>query len=361
MANALDYVDWRGDLSFDTVPVNEIDKYIFTCIGKPDYTGIIPADDKTVTVNEAVGSYFATHEDAGDKLGLIASASTLPMLRKIALSDRFRDIKLSGFINKIVVEKTEQFSALTVFSPDGVKYVSFRGTDDTIVGWKENCELAVKEVGPAQSDAKAYLEWAAETYDGPIIVCGHSKGGNLAVYAACTVSEEIQDRILEVNCYDGPGFMPAFLETEGYKRMKDKITTFVPYMSIVGMLLTQVGRLDVIQASDAGAAGHDGFTWDVFRDRFIHCPELSDASKIFNAAIDEAIADMDSDERRELVEEIFDVLTSTGAFTLSEFSEQSLRKSLELANQFRKAPELRSFLLSLAEKGIKSARNKKSL
>ena len=175
------------------------------------------------------------------------------------------------------------------------------------------------------------------------------------------MSEEIQDRILEVNCYDGPGFMPAFLETEGYKRMKDKITTFVPYMSIVGMLLTQVGRLDVIQASDAGAAGHDGFTWDVFRDRFIHCPELSDASKIFNAAIDEAIADMDSDERRELVEEIFDVLTSTGAFTLSEFSEQSLRKSLELANQFRKAPELRSFLLSLAEKGIKSARNKKSL
>lgn len=127
------------------------------------------------------------------------------------------------------------------------------------------------------------------------------------------------------------------------------------------MLLTQVGRLDVIQASNAGATGHDGFTWDVFRDRFIHCPDLSDASKIFNAAIDEAIADMDSDERRELVEEIFDVLTSTGAFTLSEFSEQSLRKSLELANQFRKAPELRSFLLSLAEKGIKSARNKKAL
>ena len=158
MANALDYIDWRGDLSFAAVPVNEIDKYIFTCIGKPDYTGIIPADDKTVTVNEAVGSYFATHEDAGDKLGLIASASTLPMLRKIALSDRFRDIELSGFINKIVVEKTEQFSALTVFSPDGVKYVSFRGTDDTIVGWKENCELAVKKVVPAQLDAKAYLE-----------------------------------------------------------------------------------------------------------------------------------------------------------------------------------------------------------
>ena len=361
MANALDYVDWRGDLSFDTAPVNEIDKYIFTCIGKPDYTGIIPADDKTVTVNEAVGSYFATHEDAGDKLGLIASTSTLPMLRKIALSDRFRDIKLSGFINKIVVEKTEQFSALTVFSPDGIKYVSFRGTDDTIVGWKENCELAVKEVVPAQLDARAYLEWAAATYDGPIIVCGHSKGGNLAVYAACTVSEEIQDRILEVNCYDGPGFMPAFLETDGYKRMQDKITAFVPYVSIVGMLLTQVGRLDVIQASNAGATGHDGFTWDVFRDRFIHCPDLSDASKIFNAAIDEAIADMDSDERRELVEEIFDVLTSTGAFTLSEFSEQSLRKSLELANQFRKAPELRSFLLSLAEKGIKSAKNKKAL
>ena len=175
------------------------------------------------------------------------------------------------------------------------------------------------------------------------------------------MSEEIQDRILEVNCYDGPGFMPDFLETEGYKRMKDKITTIVPYVSIVGMLLTQVGRLDVIQATGAGATGHDGFTWDVFRDRFIHRPELSEASKIFNAAIDEAVEDMDSDERRELVEEIFDVLTSTGALTLSEFSEQSLRKPLELANRFRKAPELRSFLLSLIEKSIKSARNSKKL
>ena len=83
MANALDYVDWRGDLSFDTVPVNEIDKYIFTCIGKPDYTGIIPADGKTVTVNEAVGSYFATHEDAGDKLGSLHRQARCPCCAKL--------------------------------------------------------------------------------------------------------------------------------------------------------------------------------------------------------------------------------------------------------------------------------------
>lgn len=354
MANTLDYIDWRGDLSFEAAPVNEIDKYIFACIGKPDYTGIIPADNNPVSIKYAVDGYFASHGD-DDKLGLIASAKTLPMLKKAAVSRRYEGVRISGFINKIVVEKTEQFSALTV-QADGINYISFRGTDDTLVGWKENCELAVLDSVPAQRDALAYLEWAADTYKGPLVVCGHSKGGNLAIYAASLASPEVQDRIIAVYSYDGPGFRSEFLEDIGYKRIADKVTTVVPYKSIVGMLLTQAGRLDVIQTETAGVTGHDGFTWDVCRDGFIHAPELSDMSKVFRTSIAETLSTMDTEDRRELVEEIFDVLGSTGAFTLSEFSDQNLRQAFELAKNFRKAGELREFMMKLVEKSLRQAR-----
>lgn len=356
MSDILDYIDWRGDLSFDAAPVNEIDKYIFACIGKPDYTGIIPADTQSISIKDAVDGYIGGHPDDGDKLGLVASAKTMPALRKLAESERYSRIRLSGFINKVIVEKTEQFSALTVRA-NGINYVSFRGTDDSIVGWKENCQIAVRRSVPAQRDALAYLNWAAENYDGPIVVCGHSKGGNLAIYAACKAPQAVQDRIMEVWSYDGPGFQDDFLQSEGYKRMECKITTLVPYKSVVGMLLNQAGRLDIVSSETAGVAGHDGFTWNVGRDRFCHANELSDFSKVFRASIRETLGGMDTEDRAELVEEIFDVLTSTGAFTLSDFTEQSMKHSLEMAKQFRKATELRSFISSLIEKSLKEAKS----
>lgn len=355
MADVLDYIDWRGDLSFDAAPVNEIDKYIFACIGKPDYTGAIPSDTQSVSIKSAIDAYFALHPDDGDSLGLVASAKTMPALRKIAESERYSRIRLSGFINKVLVEKTEQFSALTVRA-NGINYISFRGTDDSIVGWKENCEIAVKDNVAAQRDALAYLIWAAENYDGPIVVCGHSKGGNLAIYAAAKAPKPVQERVIEVWSYDGPGFQPNFLQSEGYSRIKHKVTTLVPYKSVVGMLLNQAGQLEIVSSDTSGVAGHDGFTWNVKRDSFDHTSELSDFSKIFRTSIGETLDSMGPDDRKELVEEIFDVLTSTGAFMLSDFTEQNLRQSLEMAKQFRKASELKSFIFKLIEKSIKQTK-----
>lgn len=354
MANVLDYIDWRGDLSFKASPINEIDKYIFACIGKPDYTGIIPADSSTISLKAAVDGYFAANPDE-DKLGVIASAMTLPMLKKIAVSPRYSSVRLSGFINKVSVENTEQFSAVTVHVGD-INYIAFRGTDDSIVGWKENCQLAVKDTVPAQRDALDYLKWAAKAYESPMIVCGHSKGGNLAIYAASNAPEEVQNRILEVYGYDSPGFNVDLLNSDGYKRIQSRITTVVPDKSIVGMLLNQAGRLDVVQAKEAGVVGHDGLTWDVTREAFIRADDLSDMSKVFRASIAETLAGMDTEGRGELVEEIFDVLTSTGAFTLTEFSEQNMRQSLETANNFVKAGEIRSFIFKLIEESLKQAR-----
>jgi len=354
MANCLDYIAWRGDLNCAERPVNEVDRMLFSIVGKPDYTGIIPGDGEGIRLEDAVEQYLGAHEDQR-KIGLLGSPLLLSVLRSMADAERYRNIRLSAFVNKVLTEEEEQFSALTVSGPEGVNYISFRGTDDSLIGWKENCELAVQESVPAQRDALAYLERAAEVHCGPLVVCGHSKGGNLAVYAACGASPEIQDRILAVYSYDGPGFQENFRKKPGYLRMEDRIVTYVPQKSIVGMLLHCAGTQRIVSTDAGGAAAHDVFNWDVDRENMLPAEELSGLSRRFHFAMNEALDQMTPEERRELVEEIFDVLYSTGAFMLSDFTEQTLRKTLELAKQFRKAPELRAFLLSLSEITLKDA------
>ena len=347
MADVLDYIDWRGDLSFEVSPVNEVDKYIFACIGKPDLTGIIPPGRESIGIRDAVAGFFAANPDIGDRMGLISSVKTIPALKKLMSAERYKRLRLAGFVRKLDFERTEQFSALTVIAPDGTNYVSFRGTDDSIVGWKENCELAVRSGVPAQLDALDYLAWAAESFPGPICVCGHSKGGNLAVYAASLAPPEVQERICEVISYDGPGFMDDVLCSEGYRRICGRVTTVVPSRSLVGMLLSPAGTLEVVSSAKGGVAGHDGFNWDTLPQGFAHCSEVCEGSQVFRSAIAETLEDMDVSERSELVAEIFEVISCTGAVSLSDFTEQTLNQGFELAKSFSKAGEIRGFALRL--------------
>ena len=354
MANCLDYISWRGDLSCELSKVNEVDRMLFSVVGKPDYTGIIPASGEAISLENAVEQYLDEHANQ-TKIGLLGSPLLISVLRKMADSERYRNIRLTSFVNKVLTEEEEQFSALTVSAPDGVSYISFRGTDDSLVGWKENCELAVQNSVPAQRDALAYLRRASELCEGPLVVCGHSKGGNLAVYAACCAEAEIQDRILAVYSYDGPGFQESFMTSDGYLRMESRIITYVPQRSIVGMLLNTAGKQSVVFSGEGGVAAHDVLNWSVDRNGLIPGEELSALSSSFHLAINETLDGMAIDERQELVEEIFDLLYSTGASMLSDFSEGTLRKTLEMAKHFRKASELHAFLLRLSEITLKSA------
>lgn len=350
---AMDYVKWRGDLSFDVSPVNEIDEMLFACIGKPNYGYIFPESGEAITLKEAVDKYLYLRGES--KMGVFTSKQLLDLLKMMADSVRYGGLLLSGFINRIRPDVTEQFSALTVHGPNNTLYVTFRGTDDTLVGWKENCELAICETIPAQRDALAYLETQAKLFDGEIVVSGHSKGGNLAVFAACSVSDDVRKRILRAISYDGPGFLPAFFSKDGYSQMRSRIITYVPYRSIVGMLMQDAGNLTVVACDEYGVNAHDLLLWQVASGGFVKLPELSKFSVVFNSAIDMTLDGMDNVERKVLIDEIFDVLYSTGAFQLSDISDSTFTQLLEMANHFRKAPMLRSFLLTLSELYLKGA------
>lgn len=348
MARINDYLDWRGDLEFRHSPFNEVDNYILSKIGTIDYSDIVPASD-SVPIKEAIASVISKSRTA---VPTLTSKAIVPCILRLPDLERYSSLRLWGFESKLIPEETEQFSGLTIILPDDTLYVSFRGTDDTIVAWKEDFLLGVQDSVEAQSDAASYLTRAALLFDGPIIVGGHSKGGNLAVFAAANAPEEIQRRIIAVYNNDGPGFSADFLSSEGYLRIRDKLTTIISQHSIVGTLLEQ-DRIKVVKTDAFGIAAHDGFTWNVMGTAFVRAPALSRASQAFDNAIKDTLSGMDTEDRREFVDDFFSVLYSTGANTISDFSRNRLQKTLEIAKSLKSEKSVRKFVSQTLEQMIR--------
>ncbi len=353
MATVLDYLDWRGDLSFCDDPFNEVDNFICSQLGTPDFSLIIPEGRREITLEDAVGIYTALWGERGDKLGVLASPMVLPLLRKCVGTVRFGEVKLSHFVNIVDEEKVEQFSAVCVHLCDERCYVAFRGTDDSIMGWKEDFLLAVLDQVPAQKDALDYIQTVAEDVEGELILGGHSKGGNLAFYAAIHAPEEIQTRISAVYNNDGPGFRESVMHTPGYARMADRLFTIVPQHSVVGVLLEQTGHPTIVKSLRAGAEAHDGFNWDLLGKRFTRCEDFSRSGKALREALDRAISGMDQQQRHEFVDIFFDLLTSTGARTLTELLEQGKRTTLSLLAKSRKYPTVYRFFRDVVETALR--------
>ena len=347
MADLFDYMDWRGDLDFQHSPANEADAYIISKIGCPDLTGFVPGNEQEALLPEVVEAYRAHAESNGITREIATSQRVLDSFFRLPSVPRFCSLKLSGYRRINDLDNTEQFSALTVRIPDGVRFITFRGTDDNIFAWKENFRMSITDTIPAQEDALRYLRWAMDAYDGDFIVCGHSKGGNLAVYAASMLPHELQDRIVRVYSFDGPGFQDAFLEQEGYLRLLPKVHSLIPQNSIVGLLLSTGKAPELVTSNCFGAKAHDGFTWEVLGARFIRAEALSQSSAMFQKAMRETLSGMSMEERAAFIEDFFQIMTSTGAFTLTDLTEIKLRHALEIAQSLGQNKEVQRFALSL--------------
>lgn len=345
MATILDYLDWRGDLTFAQSPFNEVDNYILCKLGCPDFTGIIPADG-TLSIGEAVSRFDASLADAGDGefLGPLASPVMMNVIRRLPRTARFGSLTVADFISKIDPVAEEQFSALTILLPDGTRFVTYRGTGDTIISWKEDFLLSVEDVVPAQKDAAAYLLREASYGDGPLMLGGHSKGGNLAVYAALKAPEAIQARITGVYNNDGPGFRRDPRGTPEYARIKPVLHTLVSQHTVIGKLLYHEEDCIIVKCWPTGIAAHDGFNWEVLGTQFVRSPDYSFDSKAFEVALNETLEGMNDVERRDFVEDFFSIMTSTGATTLSDFNEHRFRQALELGGEMRRSDTVRKFL-----------------
>ena len=284
MANLLDYLDWRGDLTLEQAPFNEVDNLILAELSFVDFKGIVPppGEGDSVPLHQAAEAFFDTIP-AGETIdmGVLVPAAIPDMLRKMAASRRFRDMKLNCFVSWLDTEKAEQFAALTIETGDGLLYLSFRGTDDTLAGWKEDFLLACLPEIPAQKMAVQYVRDVARQYPRKRLrLGGHSKGGNLAVYAGGYAPGSVQKRIHAIWSNDGPGFHDDLLDLPEHQRVADRIVSIVPKSSVVGMLLEHEEDYTVVDSSQQGLMQHDGFSWEVLGDHFVKLRSVTKWSPI---------------------------------------------------------------------------------
>lgn len=332
MTNMLDYLSWRGDISLAASPFCEIDNIILAMLSFIDFSAVVPpsASAVPVTLAECLESSKKRFPD-GQYFGSIIPKDNNTLLELTASSERFRDTYVVAFRDEIDEGNVKQFAAVTFILPDNSLYVAFRGTDDTLVGWKEDFAMSYDAPTTSQKCAAEYLADVAAHHSGPIRIGGHSKGGNLSVYSAAFVPEEVQKRIVTVYNNDGPGFVPEIIDTDSYRAVADRIVTFVPQSSAVGILLKQTGKYSVIESTESnGVKQHNPYSWVVKGTRFRHLDSLSKQGKRHDEVLDEWIRSSTADERRKLTDTIFSVLESSGAKTLTDITESKLTSAASM-------------------------------
>ena len=328
MANILDYLSWRGDLTLAQSPFNEVDNLILAELSFVNFTGIVPGpgEGEGVPLHAAAEAFFRSHEGGDMGMGVLVPDEIPTLLRKMAECPRFREMKVNCFCDHLDVRKAEQFAAVTVELGDGSIYLSFRGTDDTIAGWKEDFLLGCQPEVPAQKKAVAYVKAVAAQYPRrKLMLGGHSKGGNLAVYGGIFVPLAIQRRISAVWSNDGPGFYGAVLETPQHARLEGRIHSIVPKSSVVGMLLEHEESYTVVDSDQTGLWQHDGFSWQVLGTGFVTLREVSRQGRRNDLALKEWVRRLPVDQREKFVDGLFEVLTASGATTLTDLKEDGFR------------------------------------
>ena len=267
MATLFDYLLWRGDLSFRASPFNEVDNLILAELSFVDFAEILPSDPSaSMTLRDAAEIYFSAERETQSAL-LVPEA--VPLLRAAAETERFSSLYLCGFERRTDVQCEAQFAAITFLLPDGEMFIAFRG--------------------------------------------------NLAVYSAAKCASVHRERIIRVYNNDGPGFSRAFLDSEGYTAIKDRIHTILPETSVVGMLLEQEGPYTVIKSRQNGIFQHDAFSWEVEGRSFIRVEDRSEGSKILDRTFKAWITAFTEEEREEFVDTVYQLISSaTDAETLPE-------------------------------------------
>ncbi len=247
-------------------------------------------------------------------------------IKRVITSNRYKDIESCFYVEDTndLIEK--QFSAITFLLPNNTMYISFRGTDSTLTGWKEDFNMAFMLPVPAQKEALNYVEKITKLIPRKFYIGGHSKGGNLAVYAGCNLSNNISTRIIKIYSHDGPGFIKEFLTTSNYQSIKDKIEKIVPSSSIIGMLLYTNENYKIIKSSARGILEHDPFSWIINGNNFIILKKLSDGTVFTNKVINDFLSSLSKKEREIFIDSLFTVLKSTNLTTLDEISKNFIVK-----------------------------------
>ena len=328
MANVNDYLNWRGDIPFSELPPCEVDALVFSLLSYINFDGIVPTGGEGITVRDAIEAYVEKYPTRKDRyLGLIMIDEISDVFLRLADCPRYADVRMFDYVNEVCETCEMQFSAVSFDISDGEIFIAFRGTDDNIVGWKEDFKLSFLEVVPSHKRAVEYVKKVDGDKRGKLYFGGHSKGGHLAVWSAVHSQKRIRNRTVAVYSLDGPGFLPHVLESDNYKEMAGRITTLLPQSSLVGLLLDNDRNFKIIKSRKSGVFQHNPMYWEVLGGQFVRLPQLSAQGLKNDTVLRERLAALTLEDKERFTEVIFDVIGTTGAKTLSELNASKIKNA----------------------------------
>ena len=339
MGNIEDYLKWRGDITFDMDPFNEVDNLLLSEIAYIDFGGIVSESrSEVISLKNACKKFFELHTKE-EVMDSIMNIRVAPFFMEYMLeTKRFEKLKLCAYINEIDNDTQVQFSAVTFMVPDGTFYVAFRGTDASMIGWKEDFNMSYLWETPGQKRAVEYLDENFRLSKKPLRVGGHSKGGNFAVFASAFCQESVQKRIINVYTNDGPGFRDEVLSSEGYNRILPKIISIVPEQTLIGLIQGNKLKHIYVKSSVKGIMQHDATTWQVIGNHFEYAARSTE-SDILDATIADWLSGISDEKRAKFVDILFEILMAGGANTADEFVSGGFKNLNEVMKSMRDLDE----------------------
>lgn len=319
MGTILDYLREYGDYSLEEKPFSDVDSLVISQLAYLKFDGIVPGPEEErppVSLQEIAAHADYDHLYADERYRRNNTALFLGALN----GRRFGNLRLWNYVNLIEPERESQFSAVVCGFSGGLTYVVFRGTDENMVGWKEDLNLAFSEPVPGQLRSVPYLEQAARTIEGSFFVGGHSKGGNLAVYAAMYCEPAVRERIERIYDHDGPGFRPEVRQQGAWQEIEGRIHKTVPRSSMVGMLLYADIAYRVVESKTIGLAQHNPYTWLVKNGDFRMVDEIRPGRRFVDQTLNEWILSLDQTQMHIFVDTLYGVVQASETDNLIDFT-----------------------------------------
>ena len=335
--------------TFAESPFNPVDSLVFSTLAYLNYEvapGLDAASSDGVLLHDVV--MLSDWRELTARSWMEDAKDTVAFLHVLSASRRMRDVRVAFYANERSEAVEKQFSAVTLMYPDthgSTAYLAFRGTDGSFAGWKEDFNLCFKEVIPSQCTAAAYLSGVASALSGPLVVGGHSKGGNLAEYAALVADDGVFARMEGVYNHDGPSFLDDPSPRIDDERFCALLHKTVPESSAFGMILERRADYRVVQSSAMSVFQHEPFTWQTEGDDFVYQEALNPSAVFFDEALDAWLRSKAPDERERFIDTIYDLFASTEANTWSEFQTKLFANTrLMLGARSKLDPETKSFI-----------------
>lgn len=352
MANTMHaYLKEYGDVPFTERPMNDVDSLVLCQLAYLKFDGLVPGIDAnapSVTLKELaehpmVNGLFADERYEKDNRELF---------ERMLAGSRFCNLKLNSYINIVEKEWETQFAAITYILEDNTIYVAFRGTDETIVGWKEDFNMAYLSPVPGQAMSAKYLNLVTEKFGNLFYVGGHSKGGNFAVYSAMNCVPKVQERILKIYSMDGPGFRPEVLEECGYDRIADRVVKLLPHSSMVGMLFEWDTRYRVVESGSFGLAQHNPYNWKVKNGEFVMAEDIYERARLADNTLNEWIISLDEEQIRLFVDTLYQVISASEADDLIAITADWKRSMMGVVSAIKEVDEDTMKMLQQVIKGL---------